>query len=209
MTCPVCNRFFSACYPNLALLELIPLSEYDKSFAELEKLYNETLSVKNDIKHKKETKLAHLNTKIDELKSQINQTTQEIINVAMARQKELLSEADAYKIRVSSLYQHSSSLDDSTRKYIDLVKNNLKAFAYNQEQIRKTSQEMSELKEKLNKKLNELTNSQEFVEFIANFRDYSINVGSISERVKTFKEYQFIGNEFYRKNQYQKALNFF
>jgi len=55
--CPVCSKTFNKTYPNLALLDLIPESNYDKLKAESLKSFNEIKQIKNELIKKRDEKL--------------------------------------------------------------------------------------------------------------------------------------------------------
>lgn len=182
-TCPICKNPFKTFFPNLALLDLIPQSDYDKSIIELDKVYNETKSLRNKLKQEREKKCAELYVRIDEIISQIDQSTNRIINSVLAKQKELLNQANTHKSRLNNLIQCKYTLDTKSVDNFHLAKSNLNTYSLSQEQIIKLSEEMVKTKEKLNQMQSELNTFQTQIEFIPDFKNYSIDIGHINNQL--------------------------
>ena len=105
--CPKCNKLIKGKNLNMALLELIPKSEYDK-------LKEETLiaiisinETKNDLKNVREEKLIHHETKLTLIKNIIKNETSKLINILEKNEQILLKECDRM------LYELNADLDSN------------------------------------------------------------------------------------------------
>lgn len=95
--CPSCKDPIKAKYPNLALIKLIPESQYDKLRHQLEKTLIEANDLKQQLSKDCECKLSMSLNKIKSLREEINTKTTEIINLVIQNQKRLIDEANIYE----------------------------------------------------------------------------------------------------------------
>lgn len=92
--CPNCKTEITIFNPNLALLELIPESSYDKLKKELFTLLCETSELKSKVDADREQKLKVDCSKVKETKEQIKSETKYLIEILKVNEQFLLSEAD-------------------------------------------------------------------------------------------------------------------
>lgn len=137
----------------MALLELIPKSEYDK-------LKEETLiaiisinETKNDLKNVRDEKLIHHETKLTLIKNIIKDETSELINILEQNEQILLNECDRM------LNELNADLDSNNYEInvffqqmnINNIKNDIEKNYLSQDELNDINNKLFEIKKILNK----------------------------------------------------------
>ena len=151
--CPKCNTLIKGRNLNMALLELIPKSEYDK-------LKEETLiaiisinETKNDLKNVRDEKLIHHETKLTLIKNIIKDETSELINILEQNEQILLNECDRM------LNELNADLDSNNYEInvffqqmnINNIKNDIEKNYLSQDELNDINNKLFEIKKILNK----------------------------------------------------------
>ena len=92
--CPSCGKLFKEKHPNLALLEFIPESSFDKLKGECLKALIEINEVKADIKNNRQDKLKKHQTKLVLVKKVVASETNKIIEVLKKNEEILTKQCD-------------------------------------------------------------------------------------------------------------------
>ena len=122
-SCPVCNKLFNKSFPNLALLEVIPESNYDKLKAESFKILNELNEMKNNATKKRDEKLSKYLKQISEIKDSINNEANNLVKLVKMNQEKLIKEANSIEMNLKQNFSLNSLIDENQTK-INLEHNN-------------------------------------------------------------------------------------
>ncbi len=96
--CPVCIKPFDQKNPNLALLEFIPQSNYDKLKTKSLKILNELNEIKQYLNKAQDAKLTEYVEQIAEIKNNINNEANVIIELVKSSQEKLIKEASSIEL---------------------------------------------------------------------------------------------------------------
>ena len=121
--CPVCNKSFKKSFPNLALLEVIPESNYDKLKAESFKILNELNEMKNNLANKRDEKQEKYLKEINEVKKTINNEANNLVKLVRDSQEKLINEANVIESNMKRKLSFNTRLDGNQTK-INLEHNN-------------------------------------------------------------------------------------
>jgi hypothetical protein len=146
--CPICNTEIKAKYPNIALLNFIPESEYDKLKASSQKLLIELSEMKNTLKYKSETKLNEYLDKINSARIKIKNETNKLIGQLRINEMKLLNESN----EVEKYFRENFSLPKECATWLNELKlsvdNNsrseeeLESLVHKSESLKKTLKEL-------------------------------------------------------------------
>ncbi len=92
--CPSCGKLFKEKHPNIALLEFIPESSFDKLKGECLKALIEINEVKEDLKNNRKDKLKKDQTKLVLVKKVVASETNKMINVLKQNEEILTKQCD-------------------------------------------------------------------------------------------------------------------
>jgi len=92
--CPHCREPIKGKFINIALLEVVPESNYDKLKAITLKAFIEINEIKNNLKKSNEEKLSMHEIKLKSIKQTISDETNKIINIFKQNEKFLSDECD-------------------------------------------------------------------------------------------------------------------
>jgi hypothetical protein len=106
--CPSCGKLFREKHPNIALIEFIPLSSFDKLKGECSKALIEINEVKEDLKNNRQNKLKKDQTKLVLVKKVVASETNKMINVLKQNEEILTKQCDLM------LNELNASLDPSS-----------------------------------------------------------------------------------------------
>ena len=90
--CPTCNTEISIKNPNIALLNLIPESSYDKLKAAFEKTLNELTDIMNTVNVKGEPKLIEFLEKVISTRNSIKNEISKFIELVKSSEEEQLDQ---------------------------------------------------------------------------------------------------------------------
>ena len=175
--CPQCGIPINGKNLNIELLKLIPESSYDKLKAISLKIFIELNEAKQNLKKKREEKLNTHVAKIESIKQKISDETTKLINILKENEKILTDECDL------KLNEINSNLDSKKFEDNDLLKtesrNKIEKNELNEDELKQLNEKIPQLKEELNKFLNDI----EIYEIHFNFTENEIpkNVLSIGK----------------------------
>jgi hypothetical protein len=114
--CPSCGKLFREKHPNIALIEFIPLSSFDKLKGECSKALIEINEVKEDLKNNRQNKLKKDQTKLVLVKKVVASETNKMINVLKQNEEILTKQSDLMLNELNasldaSIYEDSVSFD--------------------------------------------------------------------------------------------------
>jgi hypothetical protein len=159
--CPVCNKSFKKIFPNLALLEVIPESNYDKLKSESFKILNELNEMKNNFTNKRDEKLNKYLKQISEIKDAINNEANNLVKLVKVNQEKLIKEANSIEMNLKQNFSLKTIIDENQTK-INLEHNN-----FYEEQLSLLIKEITESK----------INMEKTSSFIENFKEnYKFNL---------------------------------
>ncbi len=127
--CPTCNKIITIYNPNLALLDLIPESEYDLMKKETLKRLSQTIEANNELNKVKEKKLQEFLTQIKIINENISNVTSSLIDKLLTNQTKLFRESNSLETEIKNYF---ASLNDNQ---LNNEKNLIDSNAYNMEQI--------------------------------------------------------------------------
>jgi len=180
--CPNCSISISVKNPNIALLEFIKESIYDKMKAESQKTLNEINELKKTLTDKREVKLNEYVAKINEIKMHISNESKKFISLVKASELNLVNELTELEKKMRkrlSLSKEDSVMTKSLLLSKQFVENN----SLNEEQLTKLTQETLSIKTKLNELGIQIEAFKENLEF-TDYTNVSMKDGLIGE-VKT------------------------
>ncbi len=181
--CPLCMKPFDQKNPNLALLELIPQSNYDKLKLKSIKILNELNETKQNLNIRQEAKLAEYLTQMTEIKFIINKEANAIIQSVKRNQEELINEATSIE---SDLKKCLSFKKIISIKDLDTKMHQSKLFIeknqYSEEQLVKFCDNTSNDKMNLDRCCNIIDKFKE--DFRFNLNESKIQIGEIKTNKK-------------------------
>jgi DNA-binding protein H-NS len=189
--CPVCKKYFDQYHPNLALLELIPESNYDKLKAESFKILNELNELKNNLANKRDEKQEKYLREINEVKNTINKTANKLVKLVRDSQEKLINEANVIESNMKRKLWFNTRLDENQTKM------NLEGNVYHEEQLSIIIKETTESKINLEKSSTMIVNFKENYKFNAN-KTFDLNESFVIGEIKTNKKVKnYFNNIFY------------
>lgn len=164
--CPACQKSYAEKFPNLALLQIIPKSDYDKLKYELEHCLNEIANLKVKLDETSDKKLKENLTRINTLRDDIRQKTNEILNSIQNLQSKLLNETDNIEVLLRKKYT-ISSIDDQIEAKSKEARFGLEVNAFSENDLRTLFESFSRLKPEINERIIQIetSNDDEF-EFV-------------------------------------------
>lgn len=148
--CPACNTKFKKKHPNIALLEIISESKYDKLKSESFKVLNEINEIKNELKLKREAKLAESLEQLKSIEQIITNKTNQLIYLLKKNQQNHLNEIKVLKKEFKKSLS-STSFENETESKIASFKSLLDRNQFNDQIFNKVENETSKIKENLKK----------------------------------------------------------
>jgi len=149
--CPKCNEPIKGKNINIALLNFIPESSYDKLKTTTLKSSNEITEIKNKLKKINEEKLSIYETRIKSIKQTISNETNKIINILKQNEKFLSDECDIiFNDIKANLNLNTSEIDHSKVK---IEKNEL-----NETELVNLNRRIEEIKQNINNNSKQIEN---------------------------------------------------
>jgi hypothetical protein len=177
--CPVCNKSFKKSFPNLALLEVIPESNYDKLKAESFKILNELNEIKTNFTNKRDEKLNKYLKQISEIKDAINNEADNLVKLVKDNQEKLIKEANSIEMNLKKKFSLNTIIDENQTK-INLEHNN-----FYEEQLSLLIKEIKESKINMEKTSSFIENFKENYKF--NLTE-SLNKSFVIGEIKTIQK---------------------
>jgi len=149
--CPKCNEPIKGKNINIALLNFIPESSYDKLKTTTLKSSNEITEIKNKLKKINEEKLSIYETRIKSIKQTISNETNKIINILKQNEKFLSDECDIiFNDIKANLNSNTFEFDNSKVK---IEKNEL-----NETEFVNLNRKIEEIKQNINNDSKQIEN---------------------------------------------------
>lgn len=169
--CPTCNKSFFEKNINMALLNIVPESNYDNMKSEVLKEYINLNEVKQDLKSIQKDKLNTHETKLASIKQTITDETNKTISFLRKNEEILKEECDDMLNWIKSyLYSDNNlklfQIDDEKEK---IEKDRLSGVELDEMNIL-----IFDLKQKLNKRVDQIKNYENKYEFVKNNNLFSI-----------------------------------
>ena len=180
--CPNCSISISAKNPNIALLEFIQESIYDKMKAHSQKTLNEISELKKSIPEKLDLKLDESVIKINEIKAHINTESEKFISLVKASQANLINELTELEKKIRKRLNLSKE-DSELAKSLMLSKHSVENNTLNEDQLTKLAKDSSTIKTKLIELAIQIDAFKENLKF-SNYTKVSLTDGLIGE-IKT------------------------
>jgi hypothetical protein len=180
--CPQCNKLIKGKNANMALLKLIPESNYDKLKDESLKSFINLNEIKQDLKDKREKKLNHHKIKLALIKKIINDETLKLIDILKQKEQNLINECDKMFIQLnsnldSSNYENNILFQINVSLKGQIEKNNL-----NQNELKDLNLKIFEIKQQLIQLLDQMNNNEDNYKFISNkFSNKLLLIGKIEK----------------------------
>jgi hypothetical protein len=176
--CPTCKTEIKSKNPNIALLNFIPESEFDKLKASSQKIINEISEINNTVQTKSETKLNEYLHRINLIRNEIKKEASELIEQVKASEEELLREAseivDYLKKNLALSQEESDALTRLARKKHSIEINSISA-----EGLVELIKIANVLKKRIKKLENQVNDFKENIEFTP----YKLAVSSLKDRL--------------------------
>ncbi len=185
--CPQCSKPIKEKNTNMALLELIPESNYDKLKAQSLKAYIDLNEIKKDLKTNRESKLNKHKTKLTLIKKVIGDQTNKVIDILKSNEIKLTNECDKILDELNSSldadkFEESISFQIKNKSKAEIEKNNL-----TEDELKNLSNTIFEIKMKLNELSDEIKNYENNFKFISNeISNDCLLIGKIMKHEKVF-----------------------
>ncbi len=193
--CPTCKIVIKGKSPNLALLNLTPLSNYDKLKSEIFKTLNEVQDYQDIYLKRRELTLNEHKIKLDSIIKATNDMVQEKMNQLIVNQVELNDKIKSIEFNLNNRFE---SNDISSEAIIE-SKKKLERNELSEDMIKNLKIEIEQKIKKLNELNKEVENFNENYFFIPNNSDCSVG------EIKTGEMVNF---EFYSLNKQKLCILF-
>lgn len=228
--CPICKASIQAKHPNLALLELIPQSEYDCIRMQLEKKFIEAKEIKQMLSVECEKFLVHNLNELKTLKRQVTTQANELIDLIRKNKSELLNQVNCIEFSLTK-QMNSFELDSQIGQRMK----NAELCELSINELDTLNEDILSLKKKLNrmKSSDFLKQTHKFVSFTnvnsetgvfgeiissetvssAFINTIYINSHNISvylfKLLKEFEKFMKLGKEMFEMKLYEKSVSYF
>ena len=163
--CPSCNLSIINKNPNLALLEFIPESSYDKIKAESLKAINEIHEIRNDFNKKRDLKLKEYLDKFNLIRETITSETDRLVNLLRDNQNKLINETNLLETNLTINLAFNHAEDDVAIKVMN-SKSKLEKNLFTELQLVDLKEETSITKIHLNKLVEQIEQFKKKFDFI-------------------------------------------
>ena len=204
-TCPNCKKTIRSKYPNLALLELIPHSSYDKLKAKLERNLISTSELQQKFSSDREQNHAEHLLKLKNLKEEIDQKARDFISLIESNQAMLIAEVNGYERQVKEKF----NILDSNSNMEDLIKNARHSLECNELEEKQLAECSNEI-DKLTRKLELMANKIKIFSFNCKFEMFETastqlgTFGEIKSNEKTSEQLIIKTRDFYTQKTIMK-----
>jgi len=178
-TCPTCKSEIKTKNPNIALLNFIPESFYDKLKLTSQKNFNEISEITNAVKKKFLSKLIDYLYKLNTLKYSIKNETRKFIDLILTNETELINELNEIELNIKASLTLSEEELESIKR-ITKSKQSVENNSISEEDLASLVEESDALKKKIIKLESEMEEFRENIEFNVH-ESVSISDGVIGE----------------------------
>jgi hypothetical protein len=165
--CPECGIRSKGKNLNMALLQLIPESEYDKLKAESLKALIHLNEAKKYLKQNRLEKLNIHETKLESIKQVISDETDKIINILKEKKNNLINECNQMLYRIKN-HLTSTKYEDKESLQIGLTKVKIENNELNEDEMKSLNNKITEINNELNKLSESIRNYENNSEFVLN-----------------------------------------
>jgi len=177
--CPKCGLRSEGKNLNMALLQVIPESEYDKLKAESLKAFIHLNEAKQDLKQNRLEKLNIHETKLESIKQEISDETEKIINILKKQKNNLINECDKMLDRIKN-HLTSNNYEDKESLQVGFTKVNIEKNELNEDEMKNLNNKITEINNELNKLSDSIKNYENNSEFVLNkISDDSLLIGEL------------------------------
>ncbi len=177
--CPKCGKLSLSTHFNMALLEFIPESEYDKLKSVLLKEFIHLNESQQDLKQNRLEKLNFHETKLKSIKQVISNETDKLINILKEKKNNLINECDLMLNDIKDYLK--SNFEDNVSLQIDLTKQKIEKNVLNENKLNDLSILIDQLKQDLNKLSHSIKNYENKYEFVLNkISEESLLIGELN-----------------------------
>jgi hypothetical protein len=148
------------CTLSLALLQIVPKSDYDNLKHDLEICLNDIADLKLNLDESNDKKLKENLLKIKSLRTEIEKKTNEIINSISNLQKKLLNETNNIEVLLRKKYT-ISNIDDQIEAKSKEARLGLEVNVFTESELKKLLDSFSRLKPEINDRINQVLNSND------------------------------------------------
>ncbi len=166
-TCPACNKAFFEKNPNMALLQLIPESSYDKLKAEVLREFINLNEIKQDLNNIHQVKLNTHAAKLALIKQTISDRTNKMVHILRQNENILKEECDKMYNWIES-YLDLTNYEDNKLFQINVSKDKIEKDSFNEIELTALNILIPQLKQKLNELTDQIQNYENKYEFITN-----------------------------------------
>ena len=177
--CPVCNIRIFVKNPNIALLNFIPESLYDKQKISLKKSLNEISDIKNGLKLKSEHKLIEYLNNLNSTRNKIKSETNTFIERVKANEVRLLSEVNEIELNLKAYFSLSQE-EIETVKRLTISKQSVENNSISKEELTNLVEESNTIKKKMNDLDIKVEEFKDNIEFTV-YENVSLRDGAIGE----------------------------
>ena len=183
--CPTCNARIQAKHPNLALLEFIPESLYDKLKADTLKTLSEINDIKKVFKNNRKSKLVEYKEMLSSIKNDITSETAKLVSLLINNQENLLKEVEALEENLEKSFI-TPELDTEIARKLQNSKQLFKTNTLCEVELNKMLDDLETLKTQINEFYSSVEELKANFEFNLN-ENVSIKDGLIGEIVTNEK----------------------
>ena len=165
--CPECGIRSKGKNLNMALLQLIPESEYDKLKAESLKAFIHLNEAKQDLKQNRLEKISIHETKLESIKQVISDETEKIIDILKENKNNMINECDQMLDEIKNQLS-SIKYEDKESLQVGLTKVKIEKNELNENEMKSLNNKIIEINNELNKLSDSIKNYENNSEFVLN-----------------------------------------
>ena len=151
----------------MALLQLIPESEYDKLKAESLKAFIHLNEAKQDLKQNRLEKISIHETKLESIKQVISDETEKIIDILKENKNNMINECDQMLDEIKNQLS-SIKYEDKESLQVGLTKVKIEKNELNENEMKSLNNKIIEINNELNKLSDSIKNYENNSEFVLN-----------------------------------------
>jgi len=184
--CPTCGKKFNEKNPNMAVLEFIPESNYDKLKGESLKALIEINEAKQDLKNNRLETVKKHQTKLFLVKKVVSTETSKLVDVLKKNEETLTSQCDMMLNDLNASLD-SSNYEESISFPFAKSKEAIEKNTISEEEIKNLNIKLSEIKEQLSQLTGQVKKYESNYKFTANkVSNEHLLIGKITREMVNF-----------------------
>lgn len=187
--CPSCDAHIKAKNPNIALLQFVPESLYDRLKLETQKTLNEISDLRTTLKIKRESKLNKYADELSSIRNSIKNETTKLVYLLKANEAKLLEEVTKIEESLEENLTSSQAESETETKLID-EKRSVESNELNEQQLANLVEDSAAEKTKIEELFSAVEEFKEKIEFevheFVSPKDGLIGEIWTNEKVKNF-----------------------